>query len=158
MKEDVRLTFSRGNPGAEIVVPGEEVPFRILSWNPPRLILARGDEVRAFFVAPAKDGVWIGAQGHTHFVERPSRRRALSTVAAPEGHDDLSSPMPGRVLEVLVAEGETVESGQRLIVVEAMKMETPLRAPHRSVVTRIHVAPGDGVVPGETLIELEVVS
>ena len=87
-------------------------------------------------------------------VPRPSRRRSSGTHVAP-GHDDLSSPMPGQVLEILVKEGKTVEAGQRLLIIEAMKMENPLRAPQDSVVTKIRVAVGDKVTPGETLIELE---
>ena len=66
--------------------------------------------------------------------------------------------MPGEVLEVLVTEGEQVKAGQRLLVIEAMKMENPLRAPHDSIVTRIHVGVGDSVTPGDTIVELEATS
>ena len=66
--------------------------------------------------------------------------------------------MPGKVLQVLVEEGAEVTRGQRLMIVEAMKMENPLRAPHDSRVTRIHVAEGDSVTPGQTLIELDEAS
>ncbi|MFQ5655644.1 MAG: acetyl-CoA carboxylase biotin carboxyl carrier protein subunit [Planctomycetota bacterium] len=137
----------------ELRVPGDDTPWRILSWSPPRLLLGRGEEVRAFFLAPAPGGVWIGAGGHVRLLElRP--RRAAAAAGAP-GHDDLSAPMPGKVLEVLVEEGQGVEVGQRLLIIEAMKMETPIRAPHESTVSRIHVREGESVSPGDLLIELE---
>ncbi|MGE3166732.1 MAG: acetyl-CoA carboxylase biotin carboxyl carrier protein subunit [Planctomycetota bacterium] len=132
-------------------------PFRIVSWHPPRMLLARGDEVRAFFVAPTADGsgVWLGGDGRTEAVLRPKRGRSSASAQGTTGHEDLTSPMPGKVLAVLVAEGDPVSAGQRLVIVEAMKMENPLRAPHDSVVTRLHVKVGDNVVPGDPIIELD---
>lgn len=132
-------------------------PFRVVSWNPPRLLLARGDEVRSFFAAPTADGegVWIGGDGRTERVDRPSRRRGATSGATAPGHEDLTSPMPGKILEVLVEEGEKVSAGQRLVVIEAMKMENPLRAPHDSVVTKIHVKADESIGPGDPIIELD---
>jgi biotin carboxyl carrier protein len=63
--------------------------------------------------------------------------------------------MPGRVTAVRVSAGQAVKSGEELLVVEAMKMENALRAPRDGVVRAVHVAPGDPVVPGRPLVELE---
>jgi pyruvate carboxylase len=63
--------------------------------------------------------------------------------------------MPGTVLKLLVAEGERVGRRQPLVVLEAMKMETPLVSPYEAVVRRIHVAEGDQVSGGALLIDLE---
>jgi acetyl/propionyl-CoA carboxylase alpha subunit len=67
----------------------------------------------------------------------------------------LSAPMPGVVTRVLAAEGEHVEARRPLVVLEAMKMETPLVSPHEAVVRRILVAEGDRVAAGTVLVELE---
>ena len=56
--------------------------------------------------------------------------------------------MPGTVLRVLVAPGDRVEARQPLIVLEAMKMETPLRAPYAGEVAAVHVSEGDTVEAG----------
>jgi biotin carboxyl carrier protein len=56
---------------------------------------------------------------------------------------------------VLAAEGERVEPRQPLVVLEAMKMETPLLSPFEAVVRRVHVAEGDQVAGGALLVELE---
>jgi acetyl/propionyl-CoA carboxylase alpha subunit len=67
----------------------------------------------------------------------------------------LSAPMPGTVIRVLVAAGERVEPRQPLVVLEAMKMETPVVSPYEAVVRAVHVAEGDRVAGGAVLVELE---
>jgi pyruvate carboxylase subunit B len=62
--------------------------------------------------------------------------------------------MPGRVVQVLVAEGARVAAGQGVLVLEAMKMENEIAAEHAGVVTRILVAPGQAVEGGDPLFEL----
>ena len=67
----------------------------------------------------------------------------------------VTAPMPGTVIRLLVAEGDRVEPRQPLLVLEAMKMETPLLSPYAAVVERVFVAEGDRVAGGALLIELE---
>ncbi|MCA9471919.1 MAG: sodium-extruding oxaloacetate decarboxylase subunit alpha [Nitrospirales bacterium] len=73
----------------------------------------------------------------------------------PSQPGDVTTPMPGRVVKVFVSEGDTVESGDPLLVVEAMKMENRIQAPIAGSVSAIHVQEGDEVNPDETLIQLE---
>jgi biotin carboxyl carrier protein len=63
--------------------------------------------------------------------------------------------MPGTVLRVLVAPGDRVAARQPLVVLEAMKMETPLVAPYAAVVSQVHVQEGDRIAGGTLLVELE---
>jgi acetyl/propionyl-CoA carboxylase alpha subunit len=69
--------------------------------------------------------------------------------------NSLTAPMPGVVIRVLAAEGDRVEHRQPLVVLEAMKMETPLVSPSEGVVRRVHVVEGDQVTGGAVLVELE---
>ena len=62
--------------------------------------------------------------------------------------------MPGTVIRVLVAVGDTVAPRQPLVVLEAMKMETPLTSPYAAEVKAVHVSEGDRVVGGALLVEL----
>ncbi|MGE4474121.1 MAG: sodium-extruding oxaloacetate decarboxylase subunit alpha [Stutzerimonas sp.] len=73
-------------------------------------------------------------------------------VSAP---GDVSTTMPGNVVEVLVKEGDVVKAGQAVLVSEAMKMETEIQAPIAGTVKVVHVGKGDRVNPGEVLIEIE---
>jgi pyruvate carboxylase len=63
--------------------------------------------------------------------------------------------MPGTVIRVLVAAGDRVKQRQPLLVLEAMKMETPLVSPYEAVVRRVLVSEGDQVAAGAVLVELE---
>jgi biotin carboxyl carrier protein len=65
------------------------------------------------------------------------------------------APMPGTVIKLLVGAGDAVRARQPLVVLEAMKMETPLTSPYDATVRAVHVAEGDRVVGGAVLVELE---
>jgi biotin carboxyl carrier protein len=63
--------------------------------------------------------------------------------------------MPGRVVALLIEEGQTVTTGQGVVVLEAMKMQNEIRAEHDGIVTRIHVQPGQAVEGGDPLFEMD---
>jgi 3-methylcrotonyl-CoA carboxylase alpha subunit len=65
------------------------------------------------------------------------------------------SPMPATVVSIDAAAGQTVSEGDTLIVLEAMKMELPIKSPRSGVIKAVHCAKGDLVQPGVSLIELE---
>ncbi len=67
----------------------------------------------------------------------------------------IRSPMPGRVISIMVRPGESVSVGQEVCVVEAMKMEQSIRSPQNGVVKEIRVQPMDSVRTNDPLIELE---
>lgn len=75
------------------------------------------------------------------------------------GEEDLGKrmtvPMPGRVVQVLVAPGDEVRKGQGLVIVEAMKMENELKAVRAGRIAAVHVTPGSSVEKGALLLELE---
>ena len=109
---------------------------------------------RRFRIASArrKDTILVAVGPRTFsFVreEEGGRHRARGLVAA-----EITAPMPGKVLRVLVREGDAVVAGQTLVVLEAMKMETALAAESEAVVKRVLVAPGEMVDHGALLIEL----
>ena len=68
-----------------------------------------------------------------------------------EGRQQVIAPMPGKVIRILVQEGEIVETGQGLLVVEAMKMQNEIRSPKGGTVERLHVKEGQPVNAGEVL-------
>ena len=75
-----------------------------------------------------------------------------SSPAGPKGAGNIKSPLPGVILEVLVREGDTVKMGQKLIVLEAMKMENNIEADKGGRVLSIKKNKGDSVMEGDVLI------
>jgi biotin carboxyl carrier protein len=87
--------------------------------------------------------------------ERRVRIGGDSTGAALQGRQKVSVPMPGKIIAILVAEGDTVEKGQGLVIVEAMKMENEVHSPIAGEVKEIKVKPGDTVEGGAVLLIVE---
>jgi pyruvate carboxylase subunit B len=73
----------------------------------------------------------------------------------PKAPGDVATTMPGRVVRVLVKQGQTVKKGELVLIVEAMKMESQLHAPIDGTVKTLHVKEGDDVKPDETLVVIE---
>jgi pyruvate carboxylase subunit B len=82
-------------------------------------------------------------------------RKAAAKRPKPSKPGDVASPMPGRVVKVLVSKGEVVKKGDPVVIIEAMKMENRLPAPVAGTVAAVYVKEGDDVKPDETLVQLE---
>jgi biotin carboxyl carrier protein len=87
--------------------------------------------------------------------ERRVRVGSGQLGSEPQGRQNVSVPMPGKVIAVLAAEGDTVEKGQGLVIVEAMKMENEVRSPIAGIVKEIRAKPGDTVEGGAVLLVVE---
>lgn len=80
-----------------------------------------------------------------------SWRGRRHTGAEAEGRQQIVAPMPGKVVRLLVKEGDKVEAGQGLLVVEAMKMQNEIRSPKSGALERVQVAEGQAVNAGDVL-------
>jgi biotin carboxyl carrier protein len=118
------------------------------------LLDGKSVEVRAI---EASDGLRVEACGRRLAVEIRNPRDANPTAktAVGSGRKKISAAMPGKVVRLLVEEGDTVDSGQGLIVVEAMKMQNEMKSPRAGRVTEVLVHDGDTVSAGDTLVVLE---
>lgn len=85
----------------------------------------------------------------------PIAEEIATTSRNGSGSARITSPMPGKVIRLLVSEGDTVEAGQGIIVVEAMKMQNEMKAPRGGVVKSLKVTPGATVTAGELLALIE---
>jgi acetyl/propionyl-CoA carboxylase alpha subunit len=151
----------------EIAGPVTNLPF--LRWLVAHPAVRRGETTTAFLAdypplsAPPRrqaDGVWTG--GFRLNLPTASPRAAPDVDALATDHgpgsdvsSTVSAPMPGTVIRVHVHEGATVSAGEPLVVLEAMKMETPLLSPYEAVVRAVHVKEGDRVAGGAVLVDLD---
>ena len=110
-----------------------------------------GDRTWIVAVAGPPDNRWVWIDGRVARIDAPTTGRSRGRSAS----NELSAPMPATVISVMVAMGATVARGDTLIMLEAMKMELPIRAPRDGVVRAIHCQAGQLVQPGVNLLELE---
>ncbi|MFE4174842.1 acetyl/propionyl/methylcrotonyl-CoA carboxylase subunit alpha [Streptomyces sp. NPDC056909] len=140
----------------QLRVPGlEPVAHRVLPGDRSRVEPARvtvtgsADGVTHTF---HRAGDWLGRDGESwHVVDFDPVEAALRGSGAAGGADSLVAPMPGTVTVVKVAVGDEVTAGQSLLVVEAMKMEHVISAPHAGTVTELDVTPGSTVAMDQIL-------
>ena len=100
--------------------------------------------------AKVGDTWWIHLSGHIFCIERiePGANQD-------QGDASLSAPMPGKILQVLVKEGQKVEPGQALMILEAMKMEHRIVASEEGIISSIFFSEGDQVQQGIALLEMD---
>ena len=99
--------------------------------------------------AKVGDSWWVHISGHIFCLER------IEPGATQEqGDASLSAPMPGKILQVLVKEGQKVEPGQPLMILEAMKMEHRIVASEEGIISSIFFSEGDQVQQGVPLLEM----
>jgi acetyl/propionyl-CoA carboxylase alpha subunit len=152
----------------ETEVGGVTTNLPFLRWLVSHPLVRAGSATTAFLTehpplsehstrapAPAWSGAW------RLNLPAPAPRAVPSLDAATGDHgpgveqSSLTAPMPGTVIKVLVEPGAHVRARQTLLVLEAMKMESPLVSPYDATVRAVHVAEGDRVAGGALLVELE---
>ena len=150
--QPLRLTLATSADGASIEGLGDAPIAARARWRDAQTIEVdfAGDLVRTT-VLNHDGAIEVRAGGQTFFLA--TRAPAADAVAA-GGGGRVTAPMPGRVLGVFVKQGQTVEKGDRLAVLEAMKMEHRLNAPAAGVVRALGVAEGDQVAEGALIVEI----
>jgi 3-methylcrotonyl-CoA carboxylase alpha subunit len=127
--------------------------WQVLSWDAPALTLVSPEGLRQHVRVVAADGkLFVHSRlGSEVLVEKP--RFPAPVDAAVKG--GFMAPMPGKVVKVLVKDGDAVKSGQTLLVLEAMKMEQTTRSPADGVVKKVMVREGDQATAGQILVVME---
>jgi acetyl-CoA/propionyl-CoA carboxylase biotin carboxyl carrier protein len=143
------------------LVESEELAARVVELEPPTAVTSANGRTTERLRTVEVDGRRFEVR--TLEPEQPWRELARKRNervrgGGASGSDAIVSPMQGTVLSVDVADGDTVETGQVLCVVEAMKMENEVRAPHGGVVAQLSVATGEPVGAGQVICVLEVES
>jgi 3-methylcrotonyl-CoA carboxylase alpha subunit len=135
--------------GGNVTVDG--VPVPVTAFEDGSVRIEDGSGQRAWTIASG-DVRWVFLDGRVYEfdVERPGvgRKRGGSH------HGSLTAPMPATVLRLAVKEGDIVKKGQTVVLLEAMKMELPVRTAAGGKVTAVNCREGELVQPGTILVEL----
>jgi len=114
------------------------------------VIIREGDRVHRMFALVSGRRTWVFHDGITYEIaDEIGGARPL------QAHGSVTAPMPATVIAVHVSPGDTVNRGDVLIVLEAMKMELPVRAPGDGTVAAVNCRPGDLVHPDVSLIDFK---
>lgn len=134
-----------------------DTSFAVRAQRPEhgKLNLQIGDRRLRAHVASDGQRRYVAMAGQTWVLERhkPEQKRRAGTTSGP-GAGSLEASMPGLVLDVLVSEGDAVERGDALVLLEAMKMELRITAPAGGTVTKVHCKAGEVVDRGQVLVEI----
>ncbi len=157
---DHEVEVERTSAGLHVTVDGESRELDLLRLDGSVASLRFLDDNSSYAVAYQRESrtLWRLALLETNLtveVMTPVEATGLGAEAAAAGGGRLEAPIPGKVVAVKVAEGDRVEPGQPLVVLEAMKMENELAAEREGTVSRVHVEPGMAVEAGMVLVELE---
>ncbi len=135
-----------------------EVNFEPVSGQPVFSLLLDGKSYESFVYQGEED--WqVLLHGRQYQVkvedEREKRLRVAAGGGASEsGEFHLKAPMPGLVVAVTVSEGDVIEKGQVILILESMKMQNELKAPRAGTVGRVRVKPGESVEQKQTLLSV----
>lgn len=155
---DVALEDLGGDRYA-VTLDGQTYQVSVREIRPGLILLLRDDGATMevpYYRQGAEVHMLVGSNGFSFEVydEMQAVLRERRQGAA-SGSGVLKVQMPGRVIQVLVSEGSSVEAGQGVVVVEAMKMENEFKAPIAGIVKSVHVEVGQVVDSGDTLLVIE---
>lgn len=152
---ELSLEYTAVRDGAyDAMWNGEVHEIEIVAVREDSLTFLMSGRPVVAYVAQDGDRSFVSIAGRSYEFSRRSPRRDRTRPAAGGFEPQVRSPMPGKILDVKVGEGETVADGQPLVLLEAMKMENALSADGPARVTAVHVAAGELVEVGQLLIEL----
>jgi acetyl/propionyl-CoA carboxylase alpha subunit len=152
-EKEFKVEVDPTQEGKPALLQGREVEFRKIAAGKGALVIEVGGRLRRIAYATEGTTIHLSLGGVSYRLERVE---ALSPAPAHPHHEQgLEAPMPGLVRGVSIAEGDEVERGQTLVLLEAMKMEIRITAPEKARVSKIHCRVGDQVERGQVLVELE---
>ena len=149
----VRVEVRARGEGYSVSLDGRPLEVDAVGLNSGLTSLLLDGRSYEVAVEPEPDGLRVHFPGGSVRVELADASHAASSKSrSASGPTRLTAPMPGRVVRVLVARGASVEAGQGVVVVEAMKMENELRAPRAGRVDQVAVREGQAVEAGALLL------
>ena len=148
-----------GVDGPRLIVNGKDFPLTYREVDAHGQVVCQREGL-SFALSMEGDGhrTRVTLAGHDyHLTLEDEREHAanLAARAANRGGGPVEAVMPGVVVELLVQEGETVQEGQPLLILEAMKMQNEIRAKGPGSVSKVHVEAGQAVGAGDPLVTLQ---
>jgi biotin carboxyl carrier protein len=155
--KNYRLELNRADGRWSCRLDGREVEVDAILARPDVLSLRIGNlayEVKSERVANELH-LWVGSSRFAVEVRDPRSLRGRTRSGDDQGPRKIVAPMPGKVVRLLVVEGDAVEAGAGIAVVEAMKMQNEIKSPKKGTIHKILVREGSAVNAGDVMIVVE---
>ena len=139
-----------------ITLDGNPIELQLSHLQPNSLTIRIGNKLTTAHIAKFDGKFFVHVDGKTIELALPdSKQKKYSKEGMEFGaKDDITTPMPGKIVRVLVKVGDIVKPKQPLVIVESMKMENEIRSSMNGEVKSVNFKPGDLVNPGQTIIKL----
>ncbi len=144
------VEVSAGGDGPAVTVDGVPADLELIGWRGGELDLRLDGRRRQAYVAADRDLRHLFLEGRVWTLRLPEDEDDVPAGAL--GGPEIVAQMPGKVVKVLVAEGQEVEEGRPLLIVESMKMESEILAPLAGSVEAVRVREGQTVGLGDVLL------
>ena len=155
---ELQVRADNGRPVVEIA--GRRPDLDLVRISPYSYSLLLDGRSHHLSIRPDREGYLVILRQQTYHIRLRSEldltiEKMGMQGATGGGGGQITAPIPGLISEVSVKEGDTVAAGDRLLILEAMKMENEIRAPQAGIVLAVHVARGQAVEQGALLVKLE---
>lgn len=159
-----KIIFSHAKNKYELVIEYEKSGYKVFyqdntyeiksaNLNQEHLTVEINNQEYHRIIIFQKNRIWLLSDNNDLLFTLPEPGQSLIDN---KNENTLRAPMPGKIIQVLIKEGDHVAADQPLMILEAMKMEHTLRAPHVGVVKEIHFQIGDQVQEGDSVIEMNI--
>jgi biotin carboxyl carrier protein len=123
--------------------------------NSEEILLIIDGKIYNAIICPSNSAFRVCVNGLSFDIQKRSASQILGAKQSQRQKRDVKTSMPGKIVKVLLAEGENVEEGQAVLILEAMKMQNEIKSPQKGTVTRIVPNSGDSVETGALLFSVE---
>ena len=139
----------------QVDMNGETFDIQVEYLSTEEYLLKIDGKVYDVIVSPNTDSYAVCINGKNIHVGKKSPLQLLGGKSARSGRREIKTSMPGRIIEVLVQEGEEVEEGQAVLILEAMKMQNEITSHVSGTVKSVEVKKNDSVMKDDVLIEIQ---
>jgi biotin carboxyl carrier protein len=159
---DYLVIMERGTEGLQVEIDGQDESVDAAFIDPNTVSLFLGERAMTVHLAFEGERIYASTDGEKFEIDRSqsaSLAGQLRGRGGPlEAETVISTPMPGQIVKVQVKEGEIVEPGQNLFIVESMKMENQIKSSIKAKVEKVHFGDGDPVEANAPIVELSLLT
>jgi biotin carboxyl carrier protein len=150
-----KLAISGGGDSVQVEMDGHRYRVGVEFLRSDEVLLNIDGKIHDVFVSANSRSYSVGVGGKYFDIKRQSASRILGKAGSFPGRKEVKTSMPGRIIKRLASEGDRVDEGQAVLILEAMKMQNEIKSPRTGTIKLIKPETGDSVETGGLLFIVE---